>query len=127
MATAELARARTPAKKGIKIVPQLDTYPWLVNFGQTAPGKTVLLGAFAVGLVLIHGELLIELTAVVAVTTFFRRGAECSGIATLGWLLFHNSWFNWSFLRSIAQAGGQRADWPLTTLVAAVGGAFCRV
>ncbi len=129
MATVELARARNPAKKGIKIVPQLDTYPWLVKFGQTPSGKAVLLGAFAFGLVLIHVELWIELTAVVAATTFFpARRRMLLSVATLGWLLFNNSWFNWPFLRSIAQAGGQRADWPLTALVAAVCAAwFCLI
>ena len=55
----------------MRIVPQFDTYPRLVNFGQSASGKAVLLGVFALGLVAGHERLWVEMTAAVALMTYF--------------------------------------------------------
>ena len=59
----------------MRIVPQLDTYPRIVRFGQTALGKAVLLVAFAVGLRINSGFLYPhawqEITGAVALMTYF--------------------------------------------------------
>ena len=102
----------------MRIVPQFDTYPRLVNFGQSASGKAVLLGVFALGLVAGHERLWVEMTAAVALMTYFpaqrRLIASCGA---LYWLIFHGEWLQWGFLRDVAQAEGQRTDWTLTVLV----------
>ena len=105
----------------MKIVPQLDTYPKLVRFGQTIPGKAVLLGAFAAGLFAVKVETWIELTAAVVLITYFpARRRLLVSVATLYWLFFHTDWLNWDFLRGMATAEGQRTDWILTALVAGI-------
>ena len=112
---------------GIKIVPQLDTYPRLVSFGQTALGKAALLGIFAGGLLVNRLDLWIEITVIVAVMAYFpARRRLLTSMAGLYWLFFHSTWLNWTFLRALAKAEGQRTDWTLTALVSGILAAvFC--
>ncbi len=111
----------------IKIVPQLDTYPRLVSFGQTALGKAALLGVFAGGLLGNRLDSWIEMTAIVAVMAYFpARRRLLTSMAGLYWLFFHPTWLNWTFLRMLAKAEGQRTDWTLTALVSGILAAvFC--
>lgn len=105
----------------MKIVPQLDKYQRLVSFGQSAFGKPVLLTAFLVGLYVIRVASPLELTAAIALMTYFpARRRLLLSFATLYWLLFHSGWLNWTFLRSLAKAEGQRTDWPLTVFIAGI-------
>jgi hypothetical protein len=105
----------------MKIVPQLDTYPWLVSFGQTALGKAALIGAFAGGLLAIRLDSWMEMTGAVALVAYFpaRRRLLVSA-AALYWLFFHSTWLDRTFLRTIAKAEGQRTDWTLTLLVSGI-------
>jgi|CZKZ01.1.fsa_nt_gi hypothetical protein len=105
-------------RRTMKIVPQLDTYPRLVTFGQTTVGKAVLVGAFAIGLFADRVDAWIGLTVAIALITCFpSRRRLLLSMATLYWLAFHAQWLNWEFLREIATAEGQRTDWTLTALV----------
>lgn len=102
----------------MKIVPQIDTDPELVSFGQTAAGKAALIGVFALGLLVNRLHLWIEMTVAIALMTYFpaMRRLLVSG-AALYWLIFHSTWLNWTFLRALARAEGQSTDWRLTVLV----------
>ena len=108
----------------MRVVPQLDTYPRMVRFGQTALGRAVLLVAFAVGLRLNAGFLYPhawqELTVAVALMTYFpaRRRLLLSLLSALHLLLFHSMWLDSDFLVALAKAEGQPTDWTLTALVA---------
>jgi hypothetical protein len=110
----------------VRIVPQLDTYPRIVRFGQTALGKAVLLVAFAVGLRLNSGFLYPhawqEFTGAVALMTYFpaRRRLLLSLLSALHMLLFHSTWLNSDFLEALAKAEGQATDWTLPALVAGI-------
>jgi hypothetical protein len=104
--------------RSLKIVPQLDKYPWLVSFGQTALGKAALLGAFAAALALNRVNSWIELTAAMALMAYFpARRRLLASVAALCWLFFQSSWLDWTLLRTIAKTGGQKTDWTLTALV----------
>ncbi|MGA3017520.1 MAG: hypothetical protein ABSF62_10410 [Bryobacteraceae bacterium] len=111
----------------MKIVPQLDTYPRLVSFGQTALGKAALLGAFAWWLLVNRLNTWIEITVAVALMAYFpARRRLLASIGALYWLFFHSTWLNWTFLRELAKAEGQRTDWTLTVLVSGILAAvFC--
>jgi len=111
----------------MKIVPQLDTYPRLVSFGQTTLGKVALTGVFAVGLFVNHMDSWIEMTVAVALVAYFpARRRLLVSVAALYLLLFHSTWLNWEFLRNAAKAAGQRTDWTLTVLVSGILAAvFC--
>ncbi|MBZ5634716.1 MAG: hypothetical protein LAO55_16460 [Acidobacteriia bacterium] len=111
----------------MRIVPQLDAYPRLVSFGQTALGKAVLLGAFAGGLFFNRLDSWIEITAAVAAMTYFpARRRRLVSMAALYWLVFHSTWLNWAFLRELATAAGQKTDWTLTVLLSGILAAvFC--
>lgn len=110
----------------MRVVPQLDTYPRMVRFGQTALGKAVLLVAFAVGLRLNTGFLYPhawqELTGAVALMTYFpaRRRLLLSLLSVLYMLLFHSRWLESDFLVALAKAEEQPTGWTLTALVAGV-------
>jgi len=96
------------------IVPQIDTYPGLVTFGQTAWGKLGLVAAFGGALKLNGVAEWIELTAIVAVITFlpqYRRGLV--SVATLYWLAMHHSWLNRELVARIASMERQSVGWPL--------------
>lgn len=102
----------------MKIVPQLDNYPRLVSFGQTALGKAVLLTAFAGLLFANRAHLWIEITAAAALTAYFpARRRLLLSIAGLYWLLSHESWLHGTFLPALAKAEGQRTDWTLQALL----------
>jgi hypothetical protein len=121
MAMTAAPETRVSLRRGIKIVPQLDTYPRLLSFGQTRPGKAVLLAAFAIGLFAVRADSWIELTAVIALMTYFpARRRLLLSIATLYWLFFHSAWLNWDLLRSMAKAEGQRTDWTLTLILSGI-------
>jgi hypothetical protein len=111
----------------MKIVPQIDSYPRLVSFGQTALGKAVLIGAFAGGLFVNRLDSWIEITAAIAVMAYFpARRRLLASMAALYWLFFHSTWLDWAFLRALAKAEGQRTDWTLTLLVSGILAAvFC--
>jgi hypothetical protein len=111
----------------VKIIPQLDTDPRLVGFGQTAPGKAAMLGAFALLLLANHVNLWIELTlALVPIAYFPARRRLLASMAALYWLFFHSTWLNWTFLRALAKTEGQKTDWTLTVLVSGILAAvFC--
>jgi len=113
--------------RNIKIVPQLDKYPQLVSFCQTALGKAVLLVAFAAGLVANHVSSWIEMTVVTALMVLFpARRRLLVSVAGLYWLLFHSTWLNWTFLRDMAKTEGQKTDWTLTVIVSGtLAAVFC--
>lgn len=46
----DIAVARSPRPFGFRIIPPVDTYPAVVSFAQTLPGKAMLLILFGVGL-----------------------------------------------------------------------------
>jgi hypothetical protein len=125
------AAAGTCVHKGpsIKIVPQLDKYPQIVSFAQTALGKAVLLGAFAVELLVNHVNAWIGLTVAMALMTCFpTRRRLLVSVAGLYWLFFHSTWLNWTLLRALAKTEGQKSDWTLTVLVSGILGAvFCGI
>lgn len=105
---------RTPAvvKRSFTIVPQLDAYPAIVRFGQTAVGKAVLLAVFAAGLFAneIHGW--IELAVAAGIMAYFpTQRRMLLSLTTLYWLAFHSTWLNWSSLAAIAGADGQPTNW----------------
>jgi hypothetical protein len=83
----------------VKIVPQLDTYPHLVSFGETALGKAVLLAVFGGLLRLYHIDWWMETTIAVGLMAYFpgRRRLLVS-IAALHWLVFLDAGLNWSLL-----------------------------
>jgi hypothetical protein len=84
-------------------------------------GKAGAITAFAV-LLLLNGEAwYLELTAVVAVLTFFpKHRRPLISAATLYWLLFHPNWIRQGFIRRIALAEGVPDGWGLA--LAAAGG-----
>jgi hypothetical protein len=112
------AGPRARIGRSIKIVPQLDKYPKLVSFGQTAVGQAALLGAFAAGLVANHVSMWIEMTVAMALIVLFpARRRLLVSVAGMYWLFFHSTWLNWTFLRAMAKSEGQKTDWTLTVLV----------
>jgi hypothetical protein len=117
----EPARARVRNGRSLKVVPQLDKYPQLVSFGQTALGKAALLGAFAVGLLANHENSWIEMTVAMALMVCFPvRRRLLASLVGLYWLFFHSTWLNWTFLRALAKTEGQKTDWTLTALVSGI-------
>lgn len=102
----------------MKIVPQLDRSPRLVSFAQTAPGKLLLLAAFACGLAINKAEWWPEIVAALACITFWpARRRLLTSVAALCWMLLHASWINWPFLRELAAESGRMPGWRLTAVV----------
>jgi hypothetical protein len=105
----------------MKIVPQLDTYPRLVSFGQTWLGKVVLLVSFAVGLRVSGASLWIEMTVPPALMSCFpAKRRQILSLTTLYWLLFHSDWLDWAFIRSLANGAGGTAGWNLNFIIGGI-------
>jgi hypothetical protein len=113
----------------LKIVPQLDTYPRLVSFAQTPLGIAALIGAFAGGLLINHVNSWIEMTVATALMAIFpARRRLLASVTALYWLLFHSTWLDWTFLRTMARTEGQETAWTLTALVyGTLAAVFCAV
>jgi hypothetical protein len=112
----------------MKIVPQFDTYPRLVTFGQTALGKAVLAVAFAAGLAANGLDSWLATGLAVALVAYFpARRRLLLSIAALCWLVYRPTWINWDFLRGLAREG-QIAETAIPSLVfRALAGMFCLV
>lgn len=111
----------------MKIIPQIDTYPRLVELGETMRGRLMLLAAFTLALLLNHVGQWMLVTIIVAAISFLpSRRRLLVSLGALCLLLYHNPWLDWDFISRIMRAEGQRTDWRLTLMVAAVlVGIFC--
>src|SRR5208283_2024142 len=63
---------------GFRLIPRLETYPRVVAFAQTAPGKVIMLAVFGLGLLLSFFDLrtVLLLISALALVTFlpsYRR------------------------------------------------------
>jgi hypothetical protein len=101
------------ASRGFALVPRLETYPRLVRFAQTAPGKLVVLGLFACGLWMHGRPWWLEMSGILALLSFFptkRRWLLFAG--TSYWVFAHSS-FHWSVVRDMARVCGvsEQIDW----------------
>jgi len=110
----------------MKIVPQLDTYPRLVTFCQTAWGKVALLVVFG-GLLRINAlSSWIEVTVAAAGFSFLPRHRHMLlSIAALYWLLVHHDWIDWEFIQRVGSAGAHARGYTLHLLAGfMLGGIF---
>src|SRR5437868_1895664 len=105
----------------MRVIPQLDAYPRLITLVQTPIGKISAITAFAF-LLLLNGEpLCLELTAIVAVLSFFPKYRRpLISAATLYWLLVDQNWIRQGLIRKVASAEGVREGWGLVMGAAAV-------
>jgi hypothetical protein len=73
--SAPLASGRASFLRGFRLIPRLETYPAVLSFAQTIPGKLALLGIFGVGLWYTHPRwwALIFLLAVITALPQYRR------------------------------------------------------
>jgi len=99
-----------------------------VSFGQTAPGKAALLGAFAGGLFVNRVNYWLEISLIAAVMSYLPTWRRLlTSVAALYWLIFHHTWLNGPFLSALAKAEGLRTDgWNLKVLFSGILAAvFC--
>ena len=83
----------------MKIVPQLESYPWLVTFGQSKFGKPMLIAAFAGLLYVNQVDWCIETTVAVGLAAYFPTWRRLIvSVAALHWLMFLYGGLNWSLL-----------------------------
>jgi hypothetical protein len=104
------------------LIPQLETYPRLVLFAQSVPGKLCVLATFALGLFL-HGKpWWLELTAILAALTFWPTQRRNWIVAGSLWWTFRHTGFHWSTVHAISRRGGVEAafDWRLLQFAAIV-------
>jgi hypothetical protein len=113
----------------MKIIPQIDTYPRLVTFGESPLGKLVLLAGFAAALKIdgLHGWP--ELTLVTGILSFLpKHRTILTSLAAVLWLFLHNSWINWDFIGGLAETGHLNQRWILDILVGSyLAAIFCGV
>lgn len=107
-----------------KIIPPLDKYPWAIQFAQSLFGKAIMLAAFALGLYLHSKTAWLEMTALLAIMTYWPQyRAKWLIAATLYWL-YANTWFNWELIRTVSANNGvtEILDWGVMrqNLIAAV-------
>ncbi len=109
----------------MRIVPQLDRQPRLIELVQKPAGKIAISLAFAYLLRLNGESLYIELATIAAALSFFprRRRILLTG-ATLYWLLVHPNLIRRSLIHSVAAAEGFTEGWGLVLLTA---GTMCAV
>lgn len=112
----------------MKIVPQIDTYPRLVTFTQTAAGKMAMVAAFALVLLLSGRAEWIQMTAVMAAITFFpeRRRLLLSAAAACWLVLYGNE--KWEVIRRIAAMEHIEITWRVNLLAGVIfGGLFAGI
>jgi hypothetical protein len=91
----------------MRIIPQLDRNPKLVDLAQTPTGKFGLLLAFAVLLRLNAEELYLQLAALLALPSFFpRRRMALLSVGTGCWLLVHPLWKHAGVIGWVAASEG---------------------
>jgi hypothetical protein len=105
-----LTGAHSKEKPGLRIIPQLDTYPRLVTFVQTPPGKIGLLAAFALLLTFSNSAgSVLGLSLILTAITFFPKWRRMLvTVGTLAWLLGPKPWIQWDFLAEVAHRSGVR-------------------
>jgi len=86
-----------------RIIPPLETYPWLVEFVQEPAGKVVLLALFALALQPVSSmwALLTLVLGFIAFLPQYRRILVTIG--TLLALVYYNGWVKWLLLTRIAE------------------------
>lgn len=103
MTGAEAVATREREIVRFTLIPQLDKYPWLVSFGQTLPGKALLIVSFAVCLVIDRVNSWRDLTVAITLLTLFpTRRRLLISVVMLYWLAFHATWINWDALAAVA-------------------------
>src|SRR5437870_4750238 len=99
----------------MNIIPQIDTYPSVVGFCQTAPGKLAIVASFGTALALNRVDAWPSLTLIAGSATFLpERRKFILAVGALYWLIFHHIWSQTDLIRQIAGAEGIRTDWILT-------------
>jgi hypothetical protein len=85
-----------------RLIPPLETYPWLVEFVQEPAGKVALLTVFALALQRVSSmwALLALVLGFIAFLPQYRRILVTVG--TLLALVFYNDWIKWPLLTEIA-------------------------
>jgi len=101
-----------------RLIPAFETQPEIVRLAQTVPGKLALLAIFA-ALFRLQCPNWLGLCGVLVPIAFlpkYRRILVTCG--TLYWLLFHNTWCDWTMVRKVAEREGARVDFPLLMPIA---------
>lgn len=96
-----------------KIIPPLETYPWLVQLAQTIFGKALVLAVFALGLYLYNQAWWMDMLVLLAVMSYWpQHRAKWLIVGTLYWLFTH-TWFNWDLIRTVSARYGvsEVLDW----------------
>jgi hypothetical protein len=89
-----------------RLIPAFETNPALVRRAQTVPGKLTMLVIFA-GMLRLQTPDWLAMSALLLLIAFlpeYRRALIACG--TVYWLIFHNSWLDWTLVRKIAQREG---------------------
>lgn len=89
-----------------------------MRLAQTVPGKLALLAVFAV-MYSLESQQWLAMCAFILPIAFlpkYRRALVACG--TVYWLLFHNSWCDWTMVRTIAAREGARVNFALLIPVA---------
>jgi hypothetical protein len=98
----------------VKIIPQIDTYPRLLAFGQTRWGKLTLLVAFASVLWVDRVPHWLALTAAAGVMSYLPKYRESLlTLAGLCFLFLYRDWVQWGFLQRIAAGEAYSRPWIL--------------
>ena len=101
----------------MKIIPQIDTYPRLLAFGQTRWGKLGLLVAFAGMLWFDRVPYGFELAVAAGLVSYFPKYREpLLSLAALCWLFFYRDWSQWEFIQRMAAAEVHTRPWILDLL-----------
>jgi hypothetical protein len=112
----------------ITLIPPVDRSAEIVGFSQTLTGRLVLVGVFAVGLILHVRDWWLEASLILLAMTLlpeYRRLVLL--VATLAWALYLSP-FRWSVVTDLARDNGVLAslDWPLFQAVVIVAAlSFC--
>ena len=110
-----------PAPK-FTLVPRIDTYPRVVRFAQSTLGRLAMLAIFAVGLRL-HGKAWwLEMTAILAATTFWPARRRALIVAGTSYWLWRHTIFQWYVVREASRRYGveQSIDWRVLECAAVV-------
>lgn len=86
-----------PSPASFRLIPALDSYPSLVAWAQTLPGKVAVLGVYAFGLSLHTGNWL-QISAVLTVLTFLPRFRAPLLVCATMIALYLGGWLNFDIL-----------------------------
>src|SRR2546423_13874083 len=96
----------------LRVIPQLDTYPRVVQYAQTGAGKLLMLAVFAVGLRMQGPRALLPLVCILGAIMLFPAWRNLlAALGTLYYLLFQETWINWTFIQRVATAEGLGPSW----------------